>query len=210
VARLCRGSRFMATPSWEPAPRLRLCSRLPRSDTWELCRTQASPVFLWSWGPWDHTVPRGFHAPLSHWSDVPQRSRLLKVPILCSVALSLARSGRRRPLPRRLSSRISPRIHFSARPTFQKVVVFLFRELLLFFSSISCWICRCSEWFDPYPAEFLRPNEIQVSYSSAILLHPPIFVLFCLIPWSVTNSLWSHVKFKKEKIVWLMTNYWND
>ena len=40
-------------------------------------------------GPETTLSQRGFHPPLSH----PQRSRLLKVPILCSTALSLASSG---------------------------------------------------------------------------------------------------------------------
>jgi len=43
-------------------------------------------------GPETTLSQRGFHPPLSHWSDIPQQSRLLKFPILCSVALSLAGS----------------------------------------------------------------------------------------------------------------------
>lgn len=70
-------------------------------------------------------------------------------------------------------------IHFSACPTFQKVVDYLFLGLLLFFSSVSCWVCRCSKWFDKCPAELLQPDVISVCYYSAILNPPLRFFVFC-------------------------------
>ena len=83
--------------------------------------------------------PTRVHPPLSHQSDVPQWSRLLKVPILCSAALSLARSGRRRPRP---PPSILPNIASdsllctsylleSGRFSVQRVVAILFFDLLL-------------------------------------------------------------------------------
>ena len=90
-------------------------------------------------GPDTTLSQQGFHPLLNHWSHVPHQSRLLKVPILYFSVLSLACSWlMKAPSPCGLSSHISPQIHFSAHPAFQKVVAFLFIELLLFFSSISC------------------------------------------------------------------------
>ena len=61
--------------------------------------------------------------------DIPHQSRLPKVPILCSSAISLYSSQlREAPSPCNLYSHILPQIHFPTPPTLQKVVAFLFVE----------------------------------------------------------------------------------
>ena len=77
--------------------------------------------------------------------DIPHRSRLLKVLILFSAAVSLSCSRFQRLSsphhhprhPSGLSSDITLQIHFSAPPTLQKVVNFLFVEVQQFFSQSS-------------------------------------------------------------------------
>ena len=157
--------------------------------------------------PWvlrPHCPCRGFTPPLGLWGDVPQWSRLLTVPSLCSAARSLAGS---RPLPPG-SIFPSPQIHFSAWPTFQKAVNFLFLELLLFFSSISGRICRCSEWFDSSLGEFLGPDDNRsptpppswTPLTSFLKLHGICPELFCrfyksCLPVRIT-SVCKETKFK--------------
>ena len=87
----------------------------PHSPTWDFPHT---------W-PSEHLSGR----------DIPHWSRLLKVPILPSTAITLSGSWLTEvPFPCGLSSHRVPWIHFSAPPSLQKVFTFLFVELQLFFS----------------------------------------------------------------------------
>lgn len=91
--------------------------------------------------------------------DVPHWSKLLKSLVLCSIALSLSSSWlTEAPYPCSLSSHISCQIDFSAFPILQKVVTFLIVEFQQFFSWISSWIHRFSEWFDSHLPEWTRWN----------------------------------------------------
>lgn len=72
--------------------------------------------------------------------------------ILCS---SLLKAGS---LPTTTFLDLSAWIQVSATPTFQKVVTFLLAEFWHFFSQISVWPLRYSEWVDNYRAIFEGPN----------------------------------------------------
>ena len=134
--RPCHHSLFMATPSRKPTPGHAVCNRLPHSDACKLC---CLPCYSCDPGDPDVPVPPRIqpHSPpepfrKEHWN------RLLKVPTLCSTAISLSGTWlMEAPSPPNLSAHISPWIHITAPPTLQKVVIILFVELQQFISQIS-------------------------------------------------------------------------
>ena len=147
---------------WQPAFLLQCLGHLLHSGAPVLfCDPRDPETTLFHLGSCSTSPPEHLSGrDVSHWS------RLVKVLVLRFGAVSLSSSW--------LMEASSPWFIFqyitSDSLLCKKVVTFLFVELQQFFSMITGWVHRCSEWFDSYLAKFKGQDETRAPYSSTILL----------------------------------------